>query len=126
MRKFSRLFVACLFLLVACGPDSDEIVVKKSEYLSLKGINTPPEYPKALLIPETSNEIGKIRFLEVVAIDSCEYIMGYTKYNDGGPVLTHKGNCKYCIERELRMHRMAFNYNWNTPLLDREFSWKKR
>lgn len=31
---------------------------------------------------------------KIITIDSCEYIFGYTNGTDGGPVLTHKGNCK--------------------------------
>lgn len=36
----------------------------------------------------------------VVVIDSCEYIIGTdnSAYN-GGFFLTHKGNCKFCAER---------------------------
>lgn len=33
---------------------------------------------------------------EVVTIDSCEYIVEYSKY---GSVLSHKGNCRFCQER---------------------------
>ena len=42
--------------------------------------------------------------LRVITIDSCEYIAGYSKYGNGGPVLTHKGNCKYCLARNKKSH----------------------
>ena len=32
----------------------------------------------------------------ILLIDSCEYIYGYSVSYHGGPVLTHKGNCKFC------------------------------
>jgi hypothetical protein len=38
-----------------------------------------------------------IREVYVIEIDSCEYLWAY---HGGGPMLTHKGNCKYCAERE--------------------------
>ena len=33
---------------------------------------------------------------EVVTIDSCEYIVDYSKYSSG---MSHKGNCRFCQER---------------------------
>lgn len=37
---------------------------------------------------------------QIVQIDSCEYIIGRDNgaYN-GGYFLSHKGNCKFCVER---------------------------
>jgi len=77
--------------------------------------------------PTNGSTVGahKIKWLDLVVIDSCEYFIGYSVYYDGGPVMTHKGNCKFCIERELRMHRIAYNLNWNNSLLDSQFSYKK-
>lgn len=37
---------------------------------------------------------------EVVIIDSCEYLKRYNGYNLGYS-FTHKGNCKFCTERNL-------------------------
>lgn len=41
--------------------------------------------------------------LQVVVIDSCEYLIGKAAagYNGYG-YLSHKGNCKYCAERRKR------------------------
>ena len=36
---------------------------------------------------------------KVIVIDSCEYIVGWGGNSYGVPFLTHKGNCKYCLER---------------------------
>lgn len=36
---------------------------------------------------------------EVMVIDSCEYIVGWGGNGDGGPIMTHKGNCRYCKQR---------------------------
>ena len=43
---------------------------------------------------KTSNDIWNINGwnCKVIEIDSCEYIQG-------GYLLSHKGNCKYCAER---------------------------
>ena len=35
--------------------------------------------------------------VEVIEIDSCEYVRIHTPTGDG---LAHKGNCKYCVERD--------------------------
>lgn len=34
----------------------------------------------------------------ILTISGCEYVY----YYDHGPALTHKGNCKFCTEREAR------------------------
>ena len=34
---------------------------------------------------------------KIVAIDSCEYL--YTDAGNNGQTVFHKGNCKFCIER---------------------------
>lgn len=37
---------------------------------------------------------------QIVVIDSCEYIIGKDDYGyNGGFFLSHKGNCKYCENR---------------------------
>jgi len=37
--------------------------------------------------------INQVETFEIVEFDGCEYVFGYRR-------LAHKGNCKYCIERE--------------------------
>jgi len=39
-----------------------------------------------------------IKNIDTYIIDSCEYI-GYMNVGNGD-VLTHKGNCKYCLKRQ--------------------------
>lgn len=41
---------------------------------------------------ETSENISRSGF-EVVVLDNCEYLLGYRK-------VTHKGNCRFCKERD--------------------------
>lgn len=51
--------------------------------------DTPP-----LSIQNTTYRLpGAFSNLEIVVVDSCEYIYGHT---GNGNVLTHKGNCKFC------------------------------
>lgn len=35
----------------------------------------------------------QINIVKVVEYDNCEYLIGYRS-------MAHKGNCKYCVERE--------------------------
>jgi hypothetical protein len=37
--------------------------------------------------------------MNIVQVDSCEYVV-YSSYQQSG--ITHKGNCKFCIERSKR------------------------
>jgi len=36
----------------------------------------------------------------IIVIDKCEYIVSAIIQSDTQVVFTHKGNCKYCAERE--------------------------
>lgn len=45
---------------------------------------------------------GSVDGYDIVIVDSCEYII--STYNYGG-VLAHKGNCRFCTERNRRMIR---------------------
>lgn len=42
------------------------------------------------------------KLIDVVVIDSCEYIMIQYQSN----TMTHKGNCKFCEERKLKVERL--------------------
>ncbi len=42
-------------------------------------------------------------FYVTTTIDSCEYIISGSLFNNGN--ITHKGNCRYCAERNRRMIR---------------------
>ena len=42
--------------------------------------------------PDGSYNTSKSLMMEIVVIDSCEYISGYC-------ILAHKGNCRFCKER---------------------------
>lgn len=41
---------------------------------------------------------GEMDRMEVVTIDSCQYILLNGKHNQQ-PAITHKGNCKFCATR---------------------------
>ena len=52
-------------------------------------VNTPRKDTRFVVIPGSDPLI-------VVEVDSCEYLLGNWGY---ATVLTHKGNCKFCLER---------------------------
>ena len=98
MKQFIAIILS-LFLL-GCSSD-DQVTISKEEYHKFK--NTPrPEYPKPLLKPVTGEGFHpKIDDLEIVLMDSCEYIIGNDAngYN-GGIYLTHRARCKFCEQRK--------------------------
>lgn len=71
-------------------------------------INTPNQKCTQLNIPKrecnkVKSNFGKI--YNVVEIDSCEYLVKHSNTYYGHDVIsiTHKGNCKYCRERNRQM-----------------------
>ena len=50
------------------------------------------------ICPYTEETTYKINY-RVVVLDSCEYIQSYQPMVTGSTSLTHKGNCKFCKER---------------------------
>ena len=66
----------------------------------LRGIKEP-EYPKSLRVIDAH---GNNVELYTVIIDSCEYISSYYLYGDASK-LAHKGNCKFCRQREEDSYR---------------------
>jgi hypothetical protein len=69
-----------LFLFVSCSDDTETTTenVNNSEYLEF--------------------EYGDYDVYRIQEIDGCEYIVVNGKTNEQ-PALTHKGNCKYCSQR---------------------------
>lgn len=56
-----------------------------------------PYYPIKVETPYTY-----LSKTEIVEIDSCEWISGYGGSgcdHDGGPILAHRGHCKFCAQR---------------------------
>ena len=43
---------------------------------------------------------GRVDGFDIVIVDSCEYII--STYAHGG-IMAHKGNCRFCAERNKRM-----------------------
>lgn len=94
------ILLLLIFIMVSCN--EDKIVLTKDQYNSLKNI-PQPEYPKEINIQHITGNYfqEKSTYLgHILLIDSCEYIF-LDRYGDGGPILTHKGNCKFC---KLRNH----------------------
>ena len=64
--------------------------------------STSSNQPAQQIKPVSANEM-KVEYatekdgFKIVVIDSCEYISYYLGWKEG--LLTHKGNCKYCAER---------------------------
>lgn len=56
--------------------------------------------PESNAKPKTIEFIGNDLHdeLQVMEIDSCEYLVGWW---GNATVMTHKGNCKYCLKRYL-------------------------
>lgn len=78
------LFITIIFLF-GCKAKNDK------DY-----IETNPKYLGKYSTVE-DDSIGAATSLYTIEIDSCEYIGHLSAYNSD--VLTHKGNCKYCIQR---------------------------
>lgn len=58
-------------------------------------------------------EYGDVDVFRIQEIDGCEYILINGNRNHE-PAFTHKGNCKYCLERnQLQMDRNIINENIN-------------
>lgn len=85
--KYIIILITTL-LLISC--DTTEITKRKT-YPVIDGINN-------------GRDIDNITHIRLYVIDSCEYIGDVNgSYTD---FLTHKGNCKFCINRNK-------NGNWN-------------
>jgi hypothetical protein len=99
--KHLTIIILSIFLF-GCSSD-DSVTIPKEEYNKLKNVNVPkPEYPKPLLKPVTGEGFyPEINDLEIVLMDSCEYIIGNdaSGYN-GGIYLTHRARCKFCEQRK--------------------------
>jgi hypothetical protein len=98
-----HLIIISIFLFGCSSNDSDSVTIPKDEYNKLKN-EANVEYPKKLLKPEISSAFyPKIADLEIVIMDSCEYIMGSDRgsYN-GGIFLTHRARCKFCKQKNCK------------------------
>ena len=91
------LLMFFLVILFMVGCNDNQVVISKDEYNKLKNI-PQPEYPKPIKVHNVSGNFfdeNQSTTLYVLLIDSCEYIF-MERSGDGGPALTHKGNCKFC------------------------------
>ena len=72
-----------LFLLVSCEREIEVTVEKTTEAEGSRDLEF---------------EYGDMDVYHIQEIDGCEYILVNGRENSE-PALTHKGNCKYCLER---------------------------
>lgn len=81
MRKLA--FLIGLFLLGSCEREIEVTVQGTTEVEDSRSLEF---------------EYGTIDVYHIQEIDGCEYILVNGRENTD-PALTHKGNCKYCLER---------------------------
>lgn len=81
MRKL--VFLMGLFLLVSCEREIEVTVQGTTEV----------EDSGSMMF-----EYGTMDVYHIQEIDGCEYIL-VNGMDNAQPALTHKGNCKYCLER---------------------------
>ncbi len=64
-------------------------------YISCQGTKTLTKQPNVLVFNTTSmGELYELKSeYQIIQIDSCQYIVGWGGDYQGGPYLTHKGNC---------------------------------
>ena len=96
-------FVLVLSLAIVSCREDNLVVIPKKEYDELRGIKIiVPEYPKTIKIQGIreggSFDEMSLHDAHILLVDSCEYIF-IPREGDGGPILTHKGNCKFCNKR---------------------------
>ena len=53
-------------------------------------------------------EYGGVDVYHIQEIDGCEYIL-VNGYGNHEPALTHKGNCKYCLQRNQQSISETYN-----------------
>lgn len=83
-----RLIVLSTALLVGCLNPHEATTVEQQTIEN-------PKAPARIFHLKRRDNFGESLF-EVVEIDGCEYLLNTTS-DDAD--LTHKGNCKFCLER---------------------------
>jgi hypothetical protein len=81
-----KIFALLLLISIFCGCENKSIEKVDKLYPVIDKIETPDGY-------STKN-------IKVYVIDECEYIGSV--YNAQNDILTHKGNCKFCAQRNLK------------------------
>lgn len=72
------IFALSMLCLVACGPSAEEKAAMDRKDL---------ETGKTVIGSNGAT-------YNIVIIDGCEYVQGWKGNSYGGPIMTHKGNCK--------------------------------
>lgn len=95
--KISKIIIFCLLcstIFFGCeldnrGPkeiEQEELNLYKSQYVKFTSYGSD-NYTK----------------INTVIIDSCEYLYAWFGAGNGGGSFTHKGNCKFCSERNKKL-----------------------
>ncbi len=89
------LIFISFIILVSCN-DHSTIEISREEYNKIT--KNENQYPKYIGEFSTNpGEWGADKSIFIVVIDSCEYIGSLRRV--ASDVITHKGNCKFCIYR---------------------------
>lgn len=86
--KFSK--AAFLTLVFFCG-----CAAKKTEVISTKTNEAESSRTWELDVKDQINTYT----IDLVVIDDCEYLVSGIP-NHSGITMTHKGNCKFCLQRD--------------------------
>lgn len=101
-KNITLLFVVLVFLFSSCKETFKELEANKIERNSYDSIST--EYAKIALVKFENFEGYKNNSHGFDFVrDSCEYTYLWTGAGNGGGTIFHKGNCKYCQERNRKM-----------------------
>jgi len=100
MKKLLKvlIYVMVLLALSSCAEKLSKEETKIIEKVRVEKHEALPQIEKDFIKNRyiNLNERG----FKIIVIDSCEYIQYYTYVGRGGAYgLTHKGNCKFCRER---------------------------
>ena len=91
MKKIALILFASM-LFVSCNNNPDVIINVKKPNVKVEKVITNPIID-SIYVNNSPN-----RIIRVYEIDGCEYV-GDVRYHHSD-ILTHKGNCKYCLARQ--------------------------
>jgi len=88
MKKVLMIFMLALGAII-CQSCNDETYEQRAARLKEQGN----------LLPESTFEYSPLNTYKVIKIGNCEYIAGWGGQGNGGPYLTHKGDCSNPIHK---------------------------
>lgn len=99
--KYLLLLILPLLAVTSCRNDS--VTIPKAQYDTLVKATPPPPppaYPKQTYANFTFDDYQNN--WTIVMVDSCEYLYRWIGDHHGGAVMTHRGRCKFCLQRNAR------------------------